>query len=144
MSAKEDKDIQIQIWKDVTRTHQDNEFFRQKDVKQALLDLLYIWARENLDYKYQQGMNELFAAVVSCVFSELDFSPDESDNELTPEGLFLQFHSYKYAWADSYCLFARLMNLGIKELYYKEEDPKAALSESQFKSRREHQAHVDA
>jgi hypothetical protein len=26
----------------------------------------------------------------------------------------------KYVWADAYALFERIMNLGVKELYYKE------------------------
>jgi len=127
ISIKEDKEIVTQIWKDVTRTHQDNDFFRQKDIKQSMLDILYIWARENLDYKYQQGMNEILAAVMSAVFSELslDFEPDESDvpSELTPKKVFHLFHADEHAWADTYLLFERLLSLGIKDLYYKEDMP---------------------
>lgn len=89
-------------------------------------------------------MNEILAAIVSCIFSELDFTTDESDEDATPQSLFSYFHSYKHAWADCYIIFARLMNLGIKELYYREADPTEELSTSQFNTRKEHQAHVDA
>lgn len=33
---------------------------------------------------------------------------------------FLALHNPKYIWADAYGLFERIMNLGVKELYYKE------------------------
>ena len=31
---------------------------------------LYIWAKENPDYKYQQGMNDILAMVVVCLLSD--------------------------------------------------------------------------
>ena len=34
-------------------------------------ELLYIWAKEHSDFKYQQGMNEILAVVIICLISEL-------------------------------------------------------------------------
>ena len=73
VSQKEDKTIWNQIFKDVNRTFQENPFFQQQSVKDKLQEVLYIWAREHLDFKYQQGMNEILAIVVTAVFSELSF-----------------------------------------------------------------------
>ena len=33
--------------------------------------MLYIWAKENPDYKYQQGMSDILATVVICLLSEI-------------------------------------------------------------------------
>ena len=38
-------------------------------------------------------------------------------------------HNPEYLWADAYSLFERLMNLGVKELYYKEEVKKSRVVE---------------
>ena len=32
--------------------------------------ILYIWAKENPDYKYQQGMNDILAIVFVCLLSD--------------------------------------------------------------------------
>jgi len=72
-SSKEDRGIKILIRKDVERTMQELEFFRNSEVSHNLEDLLYVWAKEYPDFKYQQGMNEILAVVVVCLASELIF-----------------------------------------------------------------------
>jgi len=52
---------------------QELEFFRNSEVSHNLEDLLYVWAKEYPDFKYQQGMNEILAVVVVCLASELIF-----------------------------------------------------------------------
>jgi hypothetical protein len=89
-----------------------------------MLDLLYIWARENLDYKYQQGMNEILAAIMSCTFSEIyckeDLDDSDEEDELAPKRVFEQLHALSTVWSDTYSIFERLMSLGVKDLYYRE------------------------
>ena len=95
-------------------------------------ELLYIWAKEHSDFKYQQGMNEILAVVVICLVSELvskesfekaekgDNSDEDSDDStLTPKQLLLTLHDPEYLWADAYVIFENIMNLGVKELYYR-------------------------
>ena len=72
MKHQDDKEIRVQIQKDVTRTNQENIFFRLQDTKDRLQEILYIWAREHPEYKYQQGMNEILAGLVSAVFTEFN------------------------------------------------------------------------
>jgi TBC1 domain family member 5 len=72
-NAKEDRDIKILIRKDVERTMQEMEFFRSKEVQLQMEDLLYLWAKEYPDFKYQQGMNEILAVILICLASELVF-----------------------------------------------------------------------
>lgn len=64
------------IRKDVDRTMQELEFFNDESVRDAMCDLLYIWARENPEYLYQQGMNDILAVIMVCLASELT-SPNQ-------------------------------------------------------------------
>lgn len=91
-------------------------------------EVLYIWAKEYSDFKYQQGMNEILAVILICLVSELIFNQDsrressDEEEQTTDEvhEAYMTIHDPKYIWADAYALFERLMNLGVKELYYKE------------------------
>jgi len=92
-------------------------------VKDKLHELLYLWACENPQYGYQQGMNEILAAVVLAVFSELCTPDYESDDDRSDDlefEAFKRLHDPTFAWADCYCLFNRIMALGIRELYHRD------------------------
>ena len=47
---------------------QDNEFFTREDVKEHLSNILYLWARDNNEMGYRQGMNEVLAITVVAIF----------------------------------------------------------------------------
>lgn len=68
---KDDRDIKILIKKDVERTMQELEFFKDEMVQSKLEEILYIWAKEHPEFKYQQGMNEILAVILVCLASEL-------------------------------------------------------------------------
>lgn len=54
MDRNEIYEIKHLIRKDVDRTMQEYSFFTdENNVKSQMCDLLYIWARENPEYKYQ-------------------------------------------------------------------------------------------
>lgn len=55
--------------------------FRNKEVLDHLASVLFIWAKENPMYKYQQGMNELLGNIVVMLHNEYfeDFQKYESD-----------------------------------------------------------------
>jgi hypothetical protein len=95
-------------------------------------EILYIWAKEHPEFKYQQGMNELLAVVVICLITEIvdknqfkrqrkeseDMNSDEESDEVTPQQIFMALHDPEYLWTDCYLLFENILNLGVKELYY--------------------------
>lgn len=95
-------------------------------------EILFMWAKEHPDYKYQQGMNEILAVIVICLANELvnkhqeeqpeaeDDSSDEDNLHVIESSLFKDLHDSKFVWADAYTMFERIMDLGIKELYYKD------------------------
>ena len=65
------------IRKDVDRTMQEYEFFHSEElVKAPMCDALYLWARENPEYLYQQGMNDVLAVLMITL--AVDFcDPDQ-------------------------------------------------------------------
>jgi TBC1 domain family member 5 len=76
LDRKDDYELKHLIRKDVDRTMQEYDFFQNEElVKAPMCDLLYIWARENPDYLYQQGMNDVLAVFMICLaidFKETD------------------------------------------------------------------------
>jgi hypothetical protein len=77
-------------------------------------------------------MNEILAVIVICLTSELIFEEDSKDKQASSDGedeeqnideaytAYLALHNVSHIWSDAYALFERIMNLGVKELYYKE------------------------
>ncbi len=66
------------------RTNQEMPFFQSEDNKNALTDVLILWAGKNPETQYKQGMNEL-AALVLLTFSEESLRnpyPQATDKEL--------------------------------------------------------------
>jgi Rab-GTPase-TBC domain len=62
-------------------------------------EILYIWAKEYPEYKYQQGMNEILAVLVICLFSEIlteesDQKTNNGEEHLSDEG---EDHEYDEA-----------------------------------------------
>ena len=85
--------------------------FADPTVQSNLKTILFIWAKHNMDYKYQQGMNEILAITFLCLVSELVFEGDCT--------IFNEMHNPMHVFADCYCLFESLMNLAVKNLYYR-------------------------
>ena len=56
---------------------QELELFKDSEVKKALEEILYIWAKEYPEFKYQSGMNEILAVTLLCLVSELNFNKKE-------------------------------------------------------------------
>ena len=62
--AQQEKEMKALIWQDVSRTLQEFDYFQKTETKDLVSQLLYLWGRENPDYGYKQGMNEILAIVV--------------------------------------------------------------------------------
>ncbi|ETO20923.1 GTPase activator, partial [Reticulomyxa filosa] len=69
ISDHDNMELWTQIMKDVNRTLQYRDFFRQIPNKYSLGNVLYVWTRSYSEHRgYLQGMNEL-AAVIVCALS---------------------------------------------------------------------------
>jgi hypothetical protein len=54
-------------------------------VKDVLIGILFLWAKENQDIQYKQGLNEVLAIVVFAFFAERILPTCESLDYMTAE-----------------------------------------------------------
>jgi hypothetical protein len=57
---------------------QEYTFFKDEDVRIHMEEILFVWAKEHPEFKYQQGMNEILGVVVVCLASELVIKNDKN------------------------------------------------------------------
>ena len=92
--------------------------------------LLYLWGRENPDYGYKQGMNEILAIVVIVFETERCQSSsgttqqweNMSDEEIANSHFVEYLFDPASNKADIYACFDRILQLGIKYLYMDTKD----------------------
>ncbi len=97
-------------------------------MKDILIGILFLWAKDNQDIQYKQGLNEVLAIIVFAFFAErlppaeaLDSKAD-AEVAASPE-LFAQVvFDGRHTFADIYATFNRVLALGIKNLYQETKD----------------------
>lgn len=98
--------------------------------KDLMSQLLYLWGRENPDYGYKQGMNEILALIVIVFDTErveqqqttpVDWST-LSDEEIARSHLVEYLFDQASVKADVYACFDSILQLGIKHLYMDTKD----------------------
>lgn len=96
------------IERDVVRTFPDMEFFRQSEVQETLISVLFNYACENYQLSYKQGMHELLATLLYVVHTDtqnclINYQGGYA-NEVISDTL-----EMKYIEHDLYHLFTALM-----------------------------------
>ena len=106
---------------------QEYDFFQNEElVKAPMCDILYIWARENPDYLYQQGMNDVLA--VFMISLAIDFYQTNKQEEGEAIGsIFEELHSPTYFWSEAYFMYEAIMKMGVKGIYFRDEKPKVLI-----------------
>ena len=128
-TSYEDNDLKGLINKDLDRTHQEIDLFLQSKVKNILANVLYIWAKENQNISYRQGMNDLLA-IFFLVFYPYYFpctkKPKNTKNdiidylkdiELYKEDIYIFFHDEEEIQSDLFYIFEALMKKGMSNLF---------------------------
>ena len=134
----EENELRRIINLDVVRTYQNINIFSQENIKKLLLNILFIWSKENEDVSYRQGMNELLAILIICFYpyyfifdqkqkptkddiikliNKKDKNEDENKNLIK---IYNYFHDEEEIESDLFLAFDSLMKKGMKYLY----DPK--------------------
>ena len=54
----EENEVRRIINLDIIRTYQNINLFSQENIKKLLLNILFVWCKENDDISYRQGMND--------------------------------------------------------------------------------------
>lgn len=128
-----DKNIINLINLDLTRTHQAIELFQKTKTKNILSNILFVYAKENEDLPYGQGMNELISMLFICLYPYYFSSKDKekigkndikvylNDIDNHYEDIYLFFHNEEELQSDLFFLFEAIMLKGIKDLYGKDD-----------------------
>ena len=113
---KEDFDLLNLIKMDVERTYQEKEIFTKDEIKKILISVLFIYAKENPQYGYKQGMNDILGVFLYVLYKNY-FYEDNFFGD-TVSCVYTIFHSNNYFIEhDLYLVFTQFMNKGISEFF---------------------------
>ena len=129
---------------DLARTHQNIELFQKTKTKNILSNVLFIYAKENEDLPYGQGMNELISMLFICLYpyyfpcknkenddkNKIKEYLNDVDNHY--EDIYLFFHNEEELQSDLFFLFEALMYKDIKNLYGKDDVKKDDLNYKRY------------
>ncbi|KAL7716706.1 Rab GTPase activating protein [Entamoeba marina] len=71
ISIEEHEDINLRIQKDIDRLFNMYDYFTNKEFRIIITRMLYIFARENPNINYQQGLHELISLFYRCIDFDL-------------------------------------------------------------------------
>ena len=101
---------------DIQRTYQEDEIFKLDIVKKKLVSVLYIYAKENKELGYQQGMGDICGVFLYVLYKDFYIKPGFEKDELT--SLYYLFHANNnYLEHDLFILFNKLMQKGIYNFF---------------------------
>ena len=130
----EENELRRIINLDIIRTYQNINLFSQEKIKKLLLNILFIWCKENDDVSYRQGMNDLVAILILCFYPyyfsfEEKEKPNKEDiikyiNIKEPKErykysniIYNYFHDEDEIECDLFFAFDSLMKKGMKNLF---------------------------
>ena len=105
---RRDESSREEIFQDVARCMQDNDFFRGPSTQKLLLDILFIYSKLHPDVGYRQGMHELLAPilwVVHCDALESNEAREKQESDL----LMAEVLNRDYVEHDTFTLFCAVM-----------------------------------
>ncbi len=116
---------------DISRTYQDKELFQSTAIKEILKNVLFIWAKENKETAYRQGMNELLAVLLFAIYpfyvclgrkinAENILKSVQGKTQLEEEqsnSLYFYLFDQNEIQADLFFLFESVMSRGMKDLF---------------------------
>ena len=116
------------IKQDVSRTCQEFAYFQRSGTKDLLTQILFLWGRENPEYGYKQGMNEVLAILAIVFDTERVVASPATDLSALSDEQVAQDHLLSFLFdpahirADIYACFDRILRGGIQYLYMDTKD----------------------
>ncbi|XP_052252707.1 TBC1 domain family member 5-like isoform X2 [Dreissena polymorpha] len=110
-----DNELRLTIKQDVIRTYPRIEFFQSNQLRNLMVDILFIYAKLNPEVSYRQGMHELLAPMIFVLHCDhqafLHASEMESLEEIEPSSRerIRCVLDPKYLEHDAYAMFAQVM-----------------------------------
>ena len=108
---KEDYDYLDIIKVDVTRTFQKIELFQQENIQKALVNILFIFAKNNKEIGYRQGMSDLCAIFLYVIYKQKKLDPGFIDDNISLF-FYLLYSNNEFLESDTYSLFSKFMLKG--------------------------------
>ncbi|XP_028036146.1 TBC1 domain family member 5 [Bombyx mandarina] len=105
-----DNELKTVILQDVVRTFPDELYFREKDVQDLMVRVLFYWARSHSHVGYRQGMHEILAPLLFELYLDRKFAPRAISDKLK---IILD---EDYLEHDSHMLFSTVMQ-GLERFY---------------------------
>ena len=113
---KDEFDLLNLIKIDVQRTYQEDEIFKLDIVKKKLITVLYIYAKENKEAGYQQGMGDICGVFLYVLYKEFYLKSGFEKDELT--SIYSLIHSNNvYLEYDLYLIFDKFMRKGVASFF---------------------------
>ena len=113
---KDDFDLLNLIKMDVERTYQEKEIFTKDEIKIKLTSVLFIYAKENPQYGYKQGMNDILGVFLFVLYKNYLYEDNFYGD--TTACVYTIFHSNNYFIEhDLYLVFTKFMNKGISDFF---------------------------
>ncbi|CAG8440468.1 11923_t:CDS:10 [Diversispora eburnea] len=116
-----DTELRKIIRQDVERTFPDNEYFRNPEAQNRLLDILFIYCKMNTDVSYRQGMHELLAPILWVVDDESIPGANGYAVENDEITIIRQTLNSDYVEHDTFVLFSSLMKAAKINYEYNDE-----------------------
>ena len=135
-SLYEENELRRIINLDIVRTYQNINLFSQENTKNLLLNILFIWSKENDDISYRQGMNDLLAILFICFYPYYFNFEENNEKKQDKEEIikyinlketkelynnsikiYIFFHDQSEIESDLYWAFDCLMKKGMKNLF---------------------------
>ena len=125
----EETEVKKTLNLDIIRTYPNKSLFKNKYILNILTNTLVMWSLDNSKLSYRQGMNEICAVIIICLFpyynieNKYEFIDDNKLNELldNPEKNYKELYNYCYNDKtfefDIYEIFYLFMKNGVKKLY---------------------------
>jgi len=102
----QDNELRKVIMQDIKRTYPGELMFEQMEIRDIMLNILFIYAREQPDISYKQGMHELLAPIVYVFYNEYMLVQDVTNPS---SQLIRTVVSMKYLEHDLYWCYVALM-----------------------------------
>ncbi|XP_070175204.1 TBC1 domain family member 5-like isoform X2 [Littorina saxatilis] len=104
----QDNELRLTIKQDVIRTFPEIAFFRDQQMQDALIDVLFSYCREHDNISYKQGMHELLAPIIFVLHYDHQafLHASETDNVLP---IIKDMLDPKYLEHDAYFMFCQVM-----------------------------------
>ena len=115
--SQEDYEILSIIKLDIARTHQTLSLFTEQSTKETLINVLFIYCKNNTDLGYNQGMNEIVALLYRVLYQKARIHNNSISDDITFLYDLLYTKDQTFFEADLYTIFSTVMKKGLHSFF---------------------------